>query len=174
MRSPAPLLKAGVSAAAALLLLTACGGSDDEQSDTASSSAASSSAGSSSSASSSAASGSSSSTSDQDVQAFCTDAEAVFTKLSDGLDAAEPADLGPTLDEGVAAFDEIDPPAEISEDWTVLKQAFAGLRDAVVGSDITTPEGQAAVQQAVTDLDTQAGTAQDNLEAWVTANCDNA
>jgi len=167
MRSPAPLLKAGVSAAAALLLLTACGGSDDEQSDSA---AGSSTAG----ASSSASSSSSSSASDQDVQAFCTDAEAVFTKLSDGLDAAEPTDLGPTLDEGVAAFDEIDPPAEISEDWTVLKQAFAGLRDAVVGSDITTPEGQAAVQQAVTDLDTQAGTAQDNLEAWVTANCDNA
>ena len=170
MRPTAPLLKAGVSAAAALLLLTACGGSDDEQSDTASGSSSSAT----SSASSSAGSGSSSSTSDQDVQAFCTDAEAVFTKLSDGLDAAEPADLGPTLDEGVAAFDEIDPPAEISDDWTVLKQAFAGLRDAVVGSDITTPEGQAAVQQAVTDLDTQAGTAQDDLEAWVTANCDNA
>jgi hypothetical protein len=169
MRAPATLLKAGLSAGAALLLLTACGGSDDEQSDAA---AGSSSAGSSSAASSSAEA--SASTSDEDVQQFCTDAEAVFSTISDSLDAAQPADLVPALDQAVSAFDQLEPPAEISADWDTAQQAFVGLRQAVAGADLTTPEGQASVQQAVTDLQAQAGDAQTNIDTWVTANCDNA
>jgi hypothetical protein len=172
MRAPATLLKAGLSAGAALLLLTACGGSDDEQSDAAGSASSSSSAGSSSAASSGAEA--SSSTSDEDVQAFCTEAESVFSQISDGLDAAQPTDLVPALDQAVAAFDQIDPPAEISADWDTAQQAFVGLRSPVAGADLTTPEGQASVQQAVTDLEGQAGTAQTNIDSWVSANCDNA
>ena len=180
MRAPATLLKAGFAAAAALLLLTACGGSDDESDaagSSSSSSAGSSSAGSSSGSSSSAAggsAGSSATTSDDDVQEFCTKAEEVFGGISDGLDAAEPTDLGTALDQGVAAFDTIQPPAEISADWNTLKGAFSGLRDAVAGVDLNTAEGQAAVQQAVTDLDAQSSQAQTNLDTWVNTNCDNA
>ena len=166
MRAPAPLLQAGLSAGAALLLLAACGGSDDAQSDAATST------GSSSAASSGA--GASGSTSDQDAQEFCTQAEAVFSEISAGLDAAQPTDLVPALDQAVAAFDQITPPAEISGDWDTAQQSFVGLRDAVAGADLTTPEGQQAVQQAVTDLQGQAGAAQTAIDSWVTENCDNA
>jgi hypothetical protein len=167
MPAPATLLKAGLSAGAALLLLTACGGSDDEQSDAGSGSA---SAGSSSAASSGAeASGS---TSDEDVQAFCTEAESVFGQISDGLDAAEPTDLMSALDRAVAAFDQVDPPTEISADWDGAQQGFVDLRSVVAGADLATPEGQASVQQAATDLQGQA--AQVNLDNWISANCDNA
>ncbi|WP_369139374.1 hypothetical protein [Modestobacter versicolor] len=162
MRAPATLLKGGISAAAALLLLTGCGGSDDEQTEATPSSSA---------ASGSAESGG---TSDEDVQAFCTEAESIFTELSSGLDAAQPEQLSATLDQGVSALGELEPPAEISADWGVLQQAFTGLRDAVAGADLTTPEGQASVQQAVTDLSASSGEAQTNLDTWVTENCDNA
>ena len=158
-----------LSSAAALVLLTSCGGSDDE-SDTASGPATSSS----SSAAASSSSAESGSASDEDVQAFCTEAEQVFGGLSDGLDAAQPADLAATLDQAVTAFDDIEPPAEISADWQTLQQSFTGLRDAVSGTDLNTPEGQAALQQAASDLQTQSADAQANLEAWTTENCDNA
>jgi hypothetical protein len=172
MRVPATLLEAGLSAGAALLLLTGCGGSDDEQSDAAATSASSSSAGSASAASSGAeASGS---TSDQDAQEFCTQAESVFSEISAGLDAAQPTGLLPALDKAVSAFDQITPPAEISGDWDTAQQSFVGLRDAVAGADLTTPEGQQAVQQKATELQAQAGAAQSNIDRWVTENCDNA
>ena len=157
--------------AAALVLLTACGSSDGESDAASDSSAATSGSSASSSGSGSAESGSSS---DEDVQAFCTEAEQVFGQLSEGLDAAQPADLAATLDQAVAAFDEIEPPAEISGDFSTLQQAFTGLRDAVAGADLATPEGQAALQQAATDLQTNSADAQANLEAWTTENCDNA
>jgi hypothetical protein len=171
MRVPPTLLKAGLSASAALLLLTACGGSDGEQSDAAATSAGSSSAGSSGAASSGAAT--SGSTSDEAAQEFCTQAESVFSEISAGFDAAQPTNLLPTLDEAVSAFDQITPPAEISGDWDSAKQAFVGLRDAVAGADLNTPEGQQAVQQAATDLQGQAGAAQTAIDSWVTENCDN-
>src|SRR3954447_20399610 len=172
MRVPATLLKAGLSAGAALLPLTACGGSDGEQSDAAATSAGSSSAGSSSAASSGAEG--SGSTSGQDAQEFCTQAESVFSEISAGLDAAQPTGLLPALDKAVAAFDQITPPAEISGDWDTAQQAFVGLRDAVAGADLSTPEGQQAVQQKATELQAQAGAAQSKIDRWVTENCDNA
>ena len=170
MRAPGNLWKAGLSAAAAVVLLTACGGSDEET-DAASGSSTSSS---STSSSSSSAAETSSGTSDADVQAFCTEAEQVFTGLSTSLDAANPADIGTALDQSVASIEAIEPPAEISADWDTLKAAFSGLRDAVKGADLSTPEGQASVSQAVTDLTAQSTDAQTRLDAWTTANCDNA
>jgi hypothetical protein len=161
MRAPATLLTGGVSAVAALVLLTGCGGSGDEP---AAASPSSSSAGSTPSAGGA----------DADVQAFCTDAESVFTDLSNGLDPTRPEELAATLDEGVAALGELDPPAEISADWSVLQQALAGLRDAVAAADLATPEGQAQVEQAVTDLGATSSEAQGNLDTWVQQNCDNA
>ena len=169
MRAPGNLWKAGLSAAAAVVLLTACGGSDEETDAASGSSTSSSSA-----SSSSSAAETSSGTSDADVQAFCTEAEQVFTGLSTSLDAANPADIGTALDQSVASIEAIEPPAEISADWDTLKAAFSGLRDAVKGADLTTPEGQASVSQAVSDLTAQSTDAQTRLDEWTTANCDNA
>jgi hypothetical protein len=161
MRLPAPVLTAGLSAAAALLL-TACGGSDEDAATTAEPTAG----------SSAAASGS---TSEEDVQAFCTEAEEVFTRVGTAFNSVtDPANFTTVLDQGVTAFDEVEPPAEISSDWTALQEGLAGLRDAIAGIDVETPEGQTALQGAVTDFQTDTAEPQQNLEQFVTANCDNA
>ena len=164
MRAPATLLKAGLSAAAAVVLLTACGGSDDEQSDASSSS----------SSSSSSESETSGGTSDSDAQAFCTEAESVLTGVSSSLETADPSQLAPTLDQAVTDLEAVEAPEEISADWETAKDAFAGLRDAVAGADLATPEGQAQVQDAVAALETDATESQERLDAWITENCDNA
>ncbi len=161
MRLPAPVLTAGLSAAAALLL-TACGGSDEDAATTAEPTAG----------SSAAASGS---TSEEDVQAFCTEAEEVFTRVGTAFNSVtDPANFTTVLDQGVTAFDEVEPPAEISSDWSALQDGLAGLRDAIADTDVDTPEGQTALQGAVTDFQTDTAEPQQNLEQFVTANCDNA
>ncbi len=161
MRLPAPVSTAAACASAALLL-TACGGSGEEPAATTVEATGSSSA---------AASGS---TSEEDVQAFCTEAEAVFTRVGTAFDSVtDPANFTSVLDQGVAAFDEVEPPAEISSDWSALQQGLAGLRDAIAGTDMNTPEGQTALQGAVTDFQTDTAEPQQSLEQFVTANCDN-
>ena len=168
MRATATLLKAAASTAAALLLLTACGGSDDDEGAAAGSSSSSAGA-----SSSSAGPESSSASADGDTTEFCTQAQAAFEEVSGTLDAqgADVTDIPAALDAAVTKLGQIEPPAEISADWATSQQAFVGLRDVVSSVDLTTPEGQAAVEQAVGDLTTQAGDAQTNVDTWMTANC---
>jgi len=162
MRTSATVLRAGLSGAAAVLLLTGCSGSGDDPE-----------AGSTAAPATSSSAAASTSTSADDVQAFCTEAEAAFTRVSQAFGSAtDPANVSAALDQGVAAFDGVQPPAEISSDWSALRQGLAGLRDAVAGTDVTTPEGQAALQGAVTTFQTDAAEPQQNLEQYLTANCD--
>ena len=174
MRAPATLLKAGLSASAALVLLTACGGSGDDATDAAASSAPTSSsapsAGASSSATSSDAAASGGSD-DPEVQAFCSQAETVLTQVSTSLDTTDPAQVGPALDKAVEDLSAVQAPADISADWETAKTLFAGLRDAVNGADLSTPEGQAAVQAEATRLQGETGDAQTRLDAWTSENC---
>ena len=164
MRLPATVLRAGLSGVAAALLVTGCSGSDDEPG-TASSAGAP--------TSGSSAAAPSTGTSEEDVQTFCAEAEAAFTRVSDAFGSAtDPANVTAALDQGVSAFDEVEPPAEISSDWSALRQGLAGLRDAVGGTDVSTPQGQAALQGAVTTFQTEAAEPQQNLEQYLTANCD--
>src|SRR3954471_10018442 len=160
------LLRTGLSVAA-LVLLTACG-ADDEASDAAATSTA---AGPSSAAGSSAAGSSAAPSGDAEAQTFCTEAEQAFTEISNGLDAADPNNLGAALDQSVNAFDQIEPPAEIASDWDALQQAFAGLRDAVAGVDLNTTEGQTAVQQAVSDLEARTADPQARVQQYVDGHC---
>jgi hypothetical protein len=165
MRPPATVLGAGLSAAAAVLLLTGCGGSDDEP--------ATSAAPSSSSATSGSPATGSSASADDGVQGFCDEAEAAFTRVANAFSSAtDTANVTSALDQGVAAFDEVEPPAEISSDWSALQQGLVVLRDAVAGTDVSTPEGQAALQGAVTTFQNDAAAPQQNLEQYLTAHCD--
>ena len=176
MRSPATLLTAGLTATAALVLLTACG-SDDGTTDAAASSAptssssAPSSAVASGSASASTSPSASGSSTDPSVQTFCTDAQRVLSQVSTSLDTTDPDAVAPALDKAVADLSTVQAPAEISADWEAAKQLFSGLRDAVAGQDLDTPEGQAAVQAEVTRLEAEAGDSQTRLDAWTSANC---
>jgi hypothetical protein len=181
MRAPATLLKAGLSTAAAVVLLTACGGSGDDAADAAASAApasssapTSSSAPSSGAASSSAAAtdaGSSGGSDDPEVKAFCSQAEQVLTQVSTSLDTSDPAAVGPALDKAVEDLSAVQAPADISADWETAKTLFTGLRDAVNGADLSTPEGQASVQQEAARLQGETGDAQTRLDAWTKDNC---
>ncbi|MFQ1002002.1 hypothetical protein [Modestobacter sp. SSW1-42] len=172
MRAPATLLKAGLTATAALVLLTACGGSEEEATDAAAASAPSSSAAAS---SSSAAPGSSASSSggsdDPAAQAFCDQAGQALNQVSQSLQSPDAASVGPALDQAVTDLEAVQAPAEISADWDAAKQLFAGLRDAVAGVDLDTPEGQAAVQEEATRLQAESADAQTRLDAWTSENC---
>ncbi|MCZ2811364.1 MULTISPECIES: hypothetical protein [unclassified Modestobacter] len=156
MRALTTPFRAGLSAAAAVVLLAGCG-SDDEQPDAASTATSSSSA------------SSSATTSDEEVQAFCTEAETVLTTPPEaGLTQQE------QLDRTITDLEQLDPPAEISADWDVLIQTFVGVREAVADVDLTTPEGQASVEEELAGLEAEATDAQTRLDAWLTENCDNA
>jgi hypothetical protein len=162
MRPSATVLRAGLSGAAAVLLLAGCSGSEDQPE-----------AGATAAPATSSSAAASASTSADDVQAFCTEAEAAFTRVSQAFGSAtDPANVSAALDQGVAAFDEVEPPAEIGADWSSLREGLAGLRDAVAGTDASTPEGQAALQGAVTSFQTDAAEPQQNLERFLTANCE--
>ena len=164
MRLSASVLRGGLSAAAAVLLLTACGGSEEPDAGTTGGTAT-----------GSAPAEATATTSEEDVQAFCTEAETVFTELTAAFGSVtDPANYTAVLDQSVAAFDQVQPPAEISSDWSALQDGLVGLRDAVAGTDVGTPEGQAALQDAVTTFQTDVAEPQQNLEGFVTANCANA
>jgi hypothetical protein len=165
MRASASVLRGGLSAAAAVLLLTACGGSEEPDAGAPAGGTA----------TGSAPAEGSATTSEEDVQAFCTEAETVFTELTAAFGSVtDPANYTAVLDQSVAAFDQVQPPAEISADWSALQDGLVGLRDAVAGTDVGTPEGQAALQEAVTTFQTDVAEPQQNLEGFVTANCANA
>ena len=164
MRPTASVLRGGLSAAAAVLLLTACGAEEPAAG-----------GGAGGTATGAAAAEATATTSEEDVQAFCTEAETVFTELTAAFGSVtDPANYTAVLDQSVAAFDQVRPPAEISSDWSALQDGLVGLRGAVAGTDVGTPEGQAKLQEAVTTFQTDVAEPQQNLEQFVTANCANA
>ncbi|WP_222194465.1 hypothetical protein [Modestobacter italicus] len=172
MRLP-PVLASGVSAAAALVLLTACGGDDSAESSASTSS--SSGAGSSSATSSAPETAVEGGSSDEEVQAFCSQAETVFTELDTAFEgASDPAQLPALLQQATDAFESVDPPAEIEGSWTAFSDSLGGLADSAASTDLTTPEGLAQFQQEYEQLTADATAAQGDVEQYVTANCPGA
>jgi hypothetical protein len=164
MRNPARLFRPAVAAAAVAVLLTACGGSGDEEP------AASSSSSSSSSASATSSSAAPTTSSDPAVAAFCERGQE-FDQVAESLATAAPPELPGILQQAVAAFDTVQPPAEIAADWQTLGTALRQLADASATLDLGTPEGQQQLQQAATLAFASAGTAQANVQAFTSANC---
>jgi hypothetical protein len=166
MRLPASLT-AGTTAAAALLLLTACGGDGDSED--------------SGQAASSAAAASSSAADDgrgggggggEDVQAFCAEAESVFSGLDESFeDVTDPAELPGLLQQATSALQGIDPPAEIEAPWSVFSDALARMAESAQGIDLSTTEGQDRFTQEYSSLMSGTADAQQDVDEFVTANC---
>ena len=165
-------LASGVSAAAALVLLTGCGGDSEESAASTTSAAGSSSAAA---GSSTPESGSGTGSSDEDVQAFCSQAETVFTELNTAFEgASDPAQLPALLQQATDAFESVDPPAEVEEAWTTFSASLGDLADSAGSSDLTTPEGLAEFQQQYEATTTETVAAQGEVEQYVTTNCPGA
>ena len=70
---------------------------------------------------------------------------------------ATPEQLPGLLQQAAAAFDSVQPPAEIAGDWTVVGDAVQAFSDTANSVDITTPDGQAQLQTAAQEFVTVAG-----------------
>ncbi|MGX5656073.1 hypothetical protein ACWKWC_14970 [Geodermatophilus nigrescens] len=166
------LLSRSALAVAAAAVLTACGGSDEGSSDSASSSSSSTSSSSSASQTSSAAP--SSASDDPAVAAFCTQV-AQFTELGNQLSAASPEQLPGLLQQAAAAFDSVQPPAEIASSWQVLGDGVQRFADTANGVDLATPEGQSQLQTAAQDfLGVASGPDGTAVQEFGAANCGEA
>ncbi|GAB3310015.1 hypothetical protein GCM10027451_20080 [Geodermatophilus aquaeductus] len=175
MRSFPSLSRSALVAAAAAVLLTACGGADGSGSEeTAESTSADTSSSAAPSTGSSSAGSSSAGSSDPAVAAFCQQA-AQYEELGNQLTAATPEQLPGLLQQAAAAFDSVQPPAEIASDWTVVGDAVQAFSDTANSVDITTPDGQARLQTAAQEFVTVAqGPEATNVAQFGEQNCGGA
>jgi hypothetical protein len=169
-RIPRPLATTLLASAAATVLLTACGDDSDDSDGAAGSSSGSSSG-------SATAGASSSGGGDGDTSAFCSEAQGVFAQISSAFDAAEGEGVDaavPLLDDAVDAFDDLEPPAAIEEDWQTLRDGFADLRDAVSDIDPDAPDARDRGQAAVDEVEGDIGPSLTSLDSWFGENCTGA
>ncbi|MGY1769868.1 hypothetical protein [Blastococcus sp. SYSU D00813] len=158
---------------AAGLLLSGC---SDEVGGTASpaSTASSSSSGSS---SSSSGSGSSSGGGGGEFEEFCTQGEELFGEAGEALTDAEGMGveaLVAALDQTVDAFDALEPPDEIADDWQASREGFAQIRDDVAAIDPAAPDAETQALEIVSQAETTVGPAFERVSTWIDENCPNS
>src|SRR4051812_38884331 len=160
MRRTLTLCRTGLAGVAAAVLLTACSGSDD------SSASSSSSAVESTSASAGASSGSGSGSGSE----FCTQAASLENTLS-APDLSDPASAGPAIADAASQVRAIDPPAEISDDWTALADGLDQLGQILTTTDLNDPAQASAAQQQVSQLEADLGDASTNVSNYLSSEC---
>jgi ABC-type transport system substrate-binding protein len=134
----------------------------------------------SSSSSTTSSSGSSSSappTVDPELEEFCTDGEALFAEVDEAFDAAEGMGveaLVRALQQAVAAFDALDPPAEIADDWEASRDGFSELTQDVAAIDPAAPDAQQQAEAVLAQADTTVGPGFQRVGEWIDENCPNA
>jgi hypothetical protein len=166
MRRTLTLCRTALAGAAAFVLLTACGGGDGE--DTASSSSASETT------SSSSASGSAEGSADAPAAdtEFCQQAGTFLQQIqTTDLNTEDPAAIGDLLSQAAGQMRAIEPPSEISADWTALAGAIEQLGTAYSTTDFSDPEQATAFSQAAAELEAQLTTASTNVETYLSDQC---
>jgi ABC-type transport system substrate-binding protein len=134
----------------------------------------------SSSSSTSSSSGTSSSappTVDPELEEFCTDGEALFAEVDQAFDDAEGMGVDAlvrALQQAVAAFDALDPPAEIADDWEASRDGFSELTQDVAAIDPAAPDAQQQAEAVLAQADTTVGPGFQRVGDWIDANCPNA
>ena len=174
MRAPAVLLTAGLTAAS--VLLSGCGGSDEEPAASASGSASASPSSSGSSAAGSTAASSSpagSSAPSAEAAAFCAEAGSLEDSVNATVGTAsnDPTQLAPALQQLADQYAAVDPPQEITPDWTTLVDGIQQLATAAQDIDFTDPTAAQQLQASVSGLQDQLTTATTNVSNYATANC---
>jgi hypothetical protein len=160
MRLTSNFVRTALAAAAALALLTACsGGSSDDASSSSSASTT----------TSSAATTTSAGPTGADA-AFCTAVPQLTSQLA-AAQAAPPQQAAAGLQQLVANFDKVTPPAAVQADWQALGGGLHQLATAVGSLDLSTPQGQAQFQQLAQQATAAAAAAQGNISTWVLSNC---
>ncbi|MGY1741919.1 MULTISPECIES: hypothetical protein [unclassified Blastococcus] len=153
----------------AALLLTGCSDEVDGSASPATTGSPSSSSSSSSSSSPSAGGG--------EFDEFCTDGEQVFGEVDEAFDDAEGMGveaLVAALQQAVDAFDALEPPAEIADDWEESRTGFADLRDAVAAIDPAAPDAEQQALELIADAQSFVGPAFERVGTWIDENCPNS
>ena len=157
MRSPLRLCRTGLAAAAALVLLTACGGSDDEKA--------------SSSASSEPTTSASETSADTAGSEFCTQAAAVQQRVAATFSSSsDPASLPQVLQEAATQIRAIEPPDELTADWTSFADGIEQIASAAQ-IDFKDQAAVATFQQKAGALQQQYGSAFTNVENYLRDQC---
>jgi hypothetical protein len=167
MRAPTTVLTAGLSAAAAVVLLAACGGSGDGSGATAASSAGS---------SPTTPGSSAGSTSSGDTAAWCGQAVALSSELQQTLTAAgsDPTRVAPALQQAAAKYADVQAPAAIAQDWSLVVGAVQTLATAAQTIDFTAPNASDQLATSISGEQDALNTATGNVEGYARANCPTA
>jgi hypothetical protein len=143
--------RAGLSAAAAVVLLSACGGSDSN--DAASGSSAESSA-------------------PQADSTFCREAATIQERIDATLNArSDSSALPQALQEAANEIRNIEPPAEIAEDWEALAGGLEQVAEAFGSIDFNDPSALPSFQEQMGQLQTELGTASTNVRTYLADEC---
>jgi ABC-type glycerol-3-phosphate transport system substrate-binding protein len=159
MRLTSNFVRTAVTGAAALALLTACGGGSDNASSSSSATTTTSSSPTTTAAGPTGADA-----------AFCAAVPQLTSELA-AVQAAPPQQGAQLLQQLVADFGKVTPPAAIQADWRSLGNGLSQLVAAVGSMDLSTPQGQQQYQQAAQLATQQAAAAQGNISTWVLSNC---
>jgi hypothetical protein len=143
--------RTGLSVAAAVALLSACGGSDSN--DAASRSSAESSA-------------------PQADSAFCREAATIQERIDATLSArSDSSALPQALQQAANDIRNIEPPAEIAEDWEALAGGLEQIAEAFGSIDFNDPSALPSFQEQMGQLQTELGTASTNVRTYLADEC---
>ena len=111
---------------------------------------------------------------DADLEEFCTDGEELFGDVDLAFDDAE--GMGSTafaevLQQAVDAFDTLEPPDEIADDWAESRDGFAQLRDDVAAIDPAAPDAEQQAIDIIAAAETTVGPAFARVTDWIDENC---
>ncbi|WP_409333136.1 hypothetical protein [Trujillonella humicola] len=108
---------------------------------------------------------------------FCTEGEELFGEAGEALTEAEGMGveaLVDALDQTVAAFDALEAPDEIAEDWQASRDGFVEVRDAVAAIDPAAPDAEQQALEVIAQAETTVGPAFERVSTWIDQNCPEA
>jgi hypothetical protein len=159
MRRTLSVCRNGLVVAAAAVLLTACGGSgDDEASSSPNSTETSSSA--------------PETSADAADSEFCTQAAAIQERVGSTFnDQSDLTNLPAALIQAAEEVRQVEPPAEIAEDWAALADGIDQVAAAIASVDVDDPDAAATFEQQVAPLQQELAGSSANVSAYLQDEC---
>jgi hypothetical protein len=158
MRRTLSACRTGLSVAAAVVLLSACGGSDESDSAASASSETSSSA--------------AESSAPEEGSEFCTEASELLASVDPALSGQAGTDgIGPLLQQTADGIRQIDPPAELADDWTAMADGLEEFGTAFEALDVNDQQSLAQFQATSAQIQGRIGTAAANVQTYLAEEC---
>jgi hypothetical protein len=101
---------------------------------------------------------------------FCSQVGSLVTQISTVQSAPAPQVPG-LLQQAVAAFEKVHPPAALAGDWKALGEGVRRLQSSLGSLDLTTQAGRTKLQQLEQQTTASVSTAEGNITSWVLSHC---